>query len=373
MAAHDLSAVVVSADNDYMGGYIKYLTDEPATTGYRVSLVFPQDGPMTMVRHGAAGYDALVPPNPLGFWRGPGRLRKVNSFATVHYTDYYEGDLLVDTLRPYATQRIGLVGLAQMSAATIERLRAGLPGATFVNASHVVDEVRMVRSSEEQELIRRTAASQDAVMKEVADMIRPGLRESDITAFARMRTEEMGSEQGTYIAGSTTTNEPNYMAARHYQNRVLAEGDIFYLLLEANGPGGLWAQLGRTFTIGPAPRVLVHEYELTLEALDYCTSLLVPGASCADVWRKYDSFVSSQGRRNDEVKRLHCHGQGYDIVERPLIRDDEPGTIEAGMNIACHPVHTHENVVSWISENFLIEPDGAVGIHHYPRELIQVQ
>ena len=35
--------------------------------------------------------------------------------------------------------------------------------------------------------------------------------------------------------------------------------------------------------------------------------------------------------------RLYCHGQGYDLVERPLIRADETLTLEAGMNIAVHP------------------------------------
>jgi hypothetical protein len=35
--------------------------------------------------------------------------------------------------------------------------------------------------------------------------------------------------------------------------------------------------------------------------------------------------------------RLYAHGQGYDIVERPLIRRDETMAIETGMNLAVHP------------------------------------
>ena len=38
-----------------------------------------------------------------------------------------------------------------------------------------------------------------------------------------------------------------------------------------------------------------------------------------------------------EERRLHCHGQGYDVVERPLVRNDESMTIEANMNIGIHP------------------------------------
>ena len=41
-------------------------------------------------------------------------------------------------------------------------------------------------------------------------------------------------------------------------------------------------------------------------------------------------------------RRLYAHGQGYDLVERPLIREDEPMKIKAGMNITVHPGAANE-------------------------------
>jgi hypothetical protein len=41
--------------------------------------------------------------------------------------------------------------------------------------------------------------------------------------------------------------------------------------------------------------------------------------------------MRAHGRELEQ--RLHAHGQGYDYVERPLIRDDETMRLEAGMNI----------------------------------------
>jgi hypothetical protein len=39
-----------------------------------------------------------------------------------------------------------------------------------------------------------------------------------------------------------------------------------------------------------------------------------------------------------EEKRLHSHGQEYDLVERPLIRWDEEMVIEKNMVLAVHPM-----------------------------------
>ena len=46
--------------------------------------------------------------------------------------------------------------------------------------------------------------------------------------------------------------------------------------------------------------------------------------------------------------RLHCHGQGTDLVERPLIRAEEPMVLAAGMNLACHPRYVLDGLCHWV-------------------------
>ena len=79
------------------------------------------------------------------------------------------------------------------------------------------------------------------------------------------------------------------------------------------------------------------EYAFALEARKFNLGLLKPGAPCKDIFAAYNEFMRSNGR--PEEKRLHCHGQGYDLVERPLIRNDEPMNIEMDMNIVVHPTY----------------------------------
>jgi Xaa-Pro aminopeptidase len=100
--------------------------------------------------------------------------------------------------------------------------------------------------------------------------------------------------------------------------------------------------------------------------------LLEVGVACSEVWNEYNAFMAKNGRPGET--RLHCHGQGYDLVERPLVRFDEPATIAANMNITCHPSYEFGGGFdSWICDNFLITGDGPPErLHSYPQEVVMI-
>ena len=80
-----------------------------------------------------------------------------------------------------------------------------------------------------------------------------------------------------------------------------------------------------------------------------------------------------RGNGRPEEKRLHCHGQGYDLVERPLIRNDEPMKIEKDMNIVVHPTYFHGGKLTWVCDNYLIEADGpSERLHRFPEIITEL-
>ena len=80
-------------------------------------------------------------------------------------------------------------------------------------------------------------------------------------------------------------------------------------------------------------------------------------AACLNQARAdYNAAMKKHGYQ--EEKRLHCHGQGYENVERPLIRNDETMLIAADMNIGIHPIIANARVAATISDNFLTRSDG---------------
>jgi hypothetical protein len=69
---------------------------------------------------------------------------------------------------------------------------------------------------------------------------------------------------------------------------------------------------------------------------------------------------------------LHCHGQGYVMVERPLVRFDETMPIAANMVIAAHPTYVTDQTYSWSCDTFLIGETENQRLHQFPRQLIEL-
>jgi Xaa-Pro aminopeptidase len=365
MGEHGIDVLLAQANNDFHGGTVRYLTDVPAVSGVWTSVVFPRDEPMTVVTMGPQ--NGRIEPGG-DVWRGALVLQGP-TFAAAPYTSRYETDQVVEALQPWGRATIGLLGSYQLSAALVDAVRAALPDARLVDATDLLDGIRVVKSKVEQHLLRKTAALQDEAMRAAFAAVEPGKRESEITAVAEHVCSDLGAEQGIYLSASWQPGEAVGIGPRHLQDRVLREGDVLCLLVESNGPGGLYAELGRTCVLGEPPQQLVDELAFTLEAQRFCLDLLRPGTPCADVWAAYNEFMRSHGR--PEERRLHAHGQGHDLVERPLIRPEEPMAVAAGMNLVVHPTYVKDGLGSWICDNYLIGPDGpGESIHAFPQEIV---
>lgn len=367
-----IDALVMQCNNDWMGGYVKYFTDLPATNGYPVSVVFPVDAPMTMISMGA--FDQVVDMGPRGdgLRRGVGTWMTVPSFATSHLNAAYDAELAEKALTPYAGRTIGVLGQGQISAGFMDRLRSGkLSDSRFVNASDLVDQIKAIKSDTEISLVRDVATMQDAAMQAVLEAIRPGMRDIEVAAVAKQYALTHGSEQGIYLCASGALGTPTHFGNRHTQNRTIQEGDTFTLLIECNGPGGMYTEIGRTMVLGKASQQLKDEFAFAVEAQEHALTLLKPGTSGPEVWERHNDFMRANGRPPE--RRIFCHGMGYDMVERPLVRFDDPMKIEAGMNLACHPTWLGDHSFNWVCDNFLVGEQGVTErLHKTPQKIFEL-
>ena len=366
MAEKKIDALLMQANNDFMGGYVKYFTDLPATNGYPVTVVFPRDERMTVIGQGPMGVVRDLPPQGDGVRRGVARFIGCPSYAAASYTAGYDASLAVPHLKGCST--IGLLGPSAVSYALVDTVRKELPGASIVDASDMVDRIKAVKSKEEIDLMRRTAAMQDEAWQAVLKEIRPGMRDLEVAAIAEHEGHRHGSEQGLFLCASGPVGTAAVFGNRHLQNRVIREGDYFSLLIENNGPGGFYCEIGRTCVLGKASQEMRDEYDFILRARRFTLDRLKPGGVPKDIWAQYNAFLREH--RRPEEKRLHSHSQGYDMVERPLVRYDEPMPIGANMVFACHPTYATERTYSWICDNFLVGASGGIERLHKTEEKI---
>ncbi len=372
MAARRIDVLLMQGNNDFMGGYVKYFTDLPATNGYPVTVVFPRDEGMSVVGQGPFNNDRLLPAEGDGLRRGVKRMLTTPSYASAPYTAAYDAELAEKGLERFSGATIGLVGPATLPYAMIEHLRRGrLSNATFVDASDMVDAIKAVKSEEEIAHMRRTALMQDACMEAAFAAAAPGKKDIEIAAVAEQVGHSWGSEQGLFMAASGPVGTAAVMTNRHTQNRTLREGDQFTLLVESNGAGGFYTELGRTCVLGKASQEMKDEFAFVLEARKFALSMMKPGAQCKDIWEAFNAFMRANKR--PEERRLYCHGQGYDMVERPLVRFDETMPIGKNMIFSCHPTYVTERTYSWACDNFLVGAAGVVErLHKFPEKITEL-
>ena len=370
MELHNLDVLLMQSNNDFMGGYIKWFTDLPATQGYADILTFPRDQGMTMIGQGPLGLDRAIPPEGDGVRRGVARILTAPIYASAGYTHAFDAEMTMKALAPYAKGRIGLLGLSTLSHAMMDHLRRAMPQAEFVDASDMVDRIKAIKSPEEIEVIRGVAALQDRAMESAFAAFRPGVRDRDLTAAAEYTSLQLGSEQGLYMCVSSPIGTPAFFRNRHFQNRVVQPGDQLAILIENSGAGGYYCELGRTATLGHATDAMHREFEFVLKARRFMLDLLRPGASCPELWTRYNDFMREHGKPEED--RLHCHSMGYDLVERPLLRPEEPMLLAAGMVVSCHPTYADANGLHWACDNYLIGENGTERLHGFAEKITEI-
>lgn len=371
MAASRVDVLIAQANNDFVGGYVKYLTDLPATNGYPFTVVFPRDDLMTVVSQGPFGLDRPLEASGDGIRRGIGRVMGVPAYGSVNFTSTYDAECALKALAGFETATIGLLGPSALNYATVDYLKRNLPRATFLDASDLVDEIKAVKSPEEIGLIRRMTAMQDAAAEAVAKALRPGLRDSEVVEIARAASVSLGSEQGWYMAASGPVGTAAVMQPPHLQNRTLREGDQFCILIENSGPGGYYGEIGRTFVLGKASQEMQDEFAFVLEAQRFTLARMTPGADPAAILAEYNEFMRANGRPPED--RLYAHGQGYDMVERPIVRHDETMRLGSNMLFAVHPTYVTARTYSWVCDNWLMNEAGEMeALHRFPQRITEL-
>ncbi len=371
MAREKIDVLLMQNNNDHMGGYVRWFTDIPATNGYPNTVVFPRDDEMTVVCQGPFGGNE-TPSAADGIWRGVKQVLTTPSYASANYTATYDPELACKGLEPFADATIGFVGDYQMSYALSTYVRRKFSKARHVDATEMVDRIKVFKSPEEMALIQRAAAMQDGAMRAAFAAIKPGMRDTEVAAVAQAYSQCHGSENGIYLCASMPLGQPSRFGNRHMQNRTIQKGDQFVLLVEDSGPGGMYTELGRSCVVGAkVPQAMKDELAFCIESRQVTLDLLKPGTPSKAVWDGFNAFMRKNGRPMES--RLYCHGQGYDLVERPLVRNDEPMTIEKDMNIVVHPTYIHAGYLNWLCDNYLIGDNGpGERLHKFPEEITEV-
>lgn len=370
MREQGIDALVMQNSSDWIGGYVRWFSNQPATNGYPITIVFPLDEGMSLIEQGPFG-GVRVASDSEAKESGIARRLTTPSYASVHYSGSYDAEIAVTELKRLNVRRVGFVAPSAMYHSFGRHLQEALKAQEVVDATDLVDGIKAIKSEEERDFIRLVAAMQDEVLARVREFIRPGLKDFEIAAYAQYVGQQLGSEQGIFLCSSAAPGQAASFRPRAMQGRTLAKGDVYSLLVENNGAGGFYAEVSRMFVMGRASQEIRDAHAQVLEAQRYALTLLKPGAACTDIFAQHNDWLRTRGLAPE--RRISIHGMGYDMVERPLIRNDETMRIQQHMAIVVHPGILNERMFIHNTELYMIEDHGpGECLHKTSREIFEM-
>ena len=237
-------------------------------------------------------------------------------------------------------------------------------------------QAREVKSIDEMMLLNMASAMVDGVYQDIAEALKPGIKESQIVALATARLYEMGSdcvEAINSISGERCSPHPH-----NFTDRLIRPGDqAFFDIIQSFM--GYRTCYYRTFSVGRATSPQRTAYRKAREWMDKAIDLLRPGMSTDRVARTLPKASDIGFSSEMEAFGLNfCHGLGLGLHERPLISRvnsfKEPIELKAGMVFAVETYCPATDGVSAarIEEMVILGPKGAQIISLYPAQDLPV-
>jgi Xaa-Pro dipeptidase len=231
-------------------------------------------------------------------------------------------------------------------------------------------DAREVKSHDEITLLNIASAMVDGVYQDIAEALKPGVKESQIVALATKRLYELGSdcvEAINAISGERCSPHPH-----NFTDRLIRPGDQAYFDIIQSYLGYRTCYY-RTFSVGRATAAQIDAYKQAREWMDTAIAMLKPGMTSDQVAQALP-LASDIGFESEMAAfgLNFCHGLGLGLHERPLISRlnslTDPIELQAGMVFAVETYCPARDGVSAarIEEEVVLTPHGATIITLYP-------
>ena len=207
---------------------------------------------------------------------------------------------------------------------------------------------RMHKSDAEIALIRAGAQVADVGGYAIKDAIKVGTREIDVAMAGRDAMElEIAKRfpdaeyRDTWVwfqSGINTDGAHNPVTSRQLEHGDILSLNTFPMI------SGYYTALERTLFVQDVDAASRKIWEANVAAHEYGMSLLVPGASCADVTRKINTFFAD---RDLLQYRTFGYGHSFGVLSHYYgreagleLREDIDTVLEPGMVISMEPMLT---------------------------------
>ncbi|MBD8005501.1 M24 family metallopeptidase [Bacillus norwichensis] len=274
-----------------------------------------------------------------------------------------------------SSRRIGLeMESYYFSALAYEKLKQNLPNTVFIDASLLVNYVRLIKSDQEIEYIKRAAKIVEIGMDAAIQNIAAGVRECDVVAEIYKNlvsgTPEFGGDYPSIVpmlpSGENTSTPHLTWTDRQYKYGEMVIIELAGCHQRYHSP------LARTVSIGQPSEESYHISQIVVEGLNTALEAAKPGVTCEEIESAWNNVIKKYGIEK-ESRLGYSMGLNYppDWGEHTAsIRRGDLTVLEPNMTFHMIPGLWFDDYGIEISESFRVTETGCEVLADYRRELI---
>ena len=233
----------------------------------------------------------------------------------IHTWPSHPYDALIDLLKKNKWDNLNIgveMDAHYFTAYCYEKLKNGLPNAKIKDSERLVNWVRLVKSNEEINCIKKAAVITENAMNTAIEIINPGVRQCDAVAEIQ-KTLFKGTNDygGEYASIATLLPTGKGTSASH----LTAGDDKFVVgeatIIELSGTYKRYhAPMARTVNLGKPDQKKLDAMNATNEALEAGISVSKPGNTANDVAEKFWNILDKYKIKKDS-RTGYSIGIGY--------------------------------------------------------------
>ena len=266
-----------------------------------------------------------------------------------------------------APARVGVAD--RMWAEQVLRFRALMPDAEQVTAGAVLRQLRVRKTPDEVDGLRRAGAAIDVVHSRMGEWLRPGRTEAEVGRDIAQAITDAGHVHVNFVI---VASGPNGASPHHHtSDRVIEAGDPVVVDIGGTMPDGYCSDCTRTYVAGGAPDdEFARYYAILLDAQKQSCESVRPGVTAQSVDAAARDVIAAGGYGDFFVHRTG-HGIGLEEHEDPYIVVGNETVLEPGMCFSIEPgIYLPGRHGARIEDIVAVTDDGVERLDTIDRELV---
>lgn len=206
--------------------------------------------------------------------------------------------------------------------------------ATLVPISGFIEQLRLVKSTEELEILKAAAVIADQTYEHITQYIQPGMKEIDVANELEMHMRSLGATSSSFdiiVASGFRSALPHGVAS----DKKIEKGDLVTMDFGALYQGYI-SDITRTVAIGEISQELKTIYDTVLAAQKIGVEQIRPGMTGKEADALTRDYITEKGY-GQYFGHSTGHGIGLEVHEGPSLSTANSAALTPGMVVTVEP------------------------------------